>query len=97
ECLDLDDAGHHRQAREMTLEIPLARGDTFDPDDPLRPGVVLDDAVDKQERPAVRDQRFDLARRVDGFGHGRLQDGCGKSVWVVTTEACGAAGAGLHD
>ena len=73
--LHLDDAGHHRQAREMALEIPLARGDALDPDDAPGLRVVLDDAIDEQERPAVRDERFDLAGRVDGFGHGRLQDG----------------------
>ena len=75
ERLDLEDAGHHRQAREVALEEPLGRGDALDPDDPLRLGVVLDDAVDEQERPAVRDQRLDLAGRVDvavagGLGRG---------------------------
>ena len=38
------------------------------PDDPLGRLVVLDDAVDQQERPAVRDQRLDLAGRVDDGG-----------------------------
>ena len=32
----------------------------LEPDDPLGVGVVLDDAVDEQERPAMRDQRLDL-------------------------------------
>ena len=49
------------------------------PDDPLRLGVVLDDPVDHQDRPAMRDERLDLAGRVDGgLGHGRLASGVGR-------------------
>ena len=66
ERLDLEDAGHDRQAREVALEEPLGRGHALEPDDPLRVGVVLDDPVDEEERPAMRDQRLDLAGRVDG-------------------------------
>ena len=63
--LDLEDAGHDRQAREVALEEPLGRGHALDPDDPLRRRVVLDDPIDEQDRPAMRDQRLDLAGRVD--------------------------------
>src|SRR6185503_7417292 len=49
----------------------------LDPDDPLRGLVVLDDPVDEEDRPAMRDERLDLAGRVDrlvlrrrgGVGH----------------------------
>ena len=68
ERLDLEDAGHDRQAREVALEEPLGRGHGLEPDDPLRLRVVLDDPVDEQERPAVRDERLDLAGRVDVVG-----------------------------
>jgi hypothetical protein len=39
----------------MALEEPLGGGHALDADDPLFVRVVLDDAVDEQERPAVRD------------------------------------------
>jgi hypothetical protein len=61
ERLDLEHAGHDRQAREVALEEPLGRGHGLDPHDPLRVRVVLDDPVDEQERPAMRDEALDLA------------------------------------
>ena len=83
ERLDLEDAGHDRQPREVALEEPLGGGHGLEADDPLRLGVVLDDPVDEQERPAMRDQPLDLAGRVDRggwrVGHGRLQVGRGQS------------------
>ena len=57
-------------------------------------GVVLDDPVDEEERPAMRDQRLDLAGRVDrrrrgvaaaavaGGGHGVGHGSSGASVAV---------------
>ena len=59
ERLHLDHAGQDRQPREVALEEPLRRGDRLETDDPLRLGLVLDDPIDKQERPAMRDQRLD--------------------------------------
>ena len=66
----------------MALEEPLGRGHALDPDDPLRLGVVLDDPVDEQERPAMRDQRLDLAGRVDGAGGERAAVPWAASVTV---------------
>ena len=85
ERLDLEDARHDRQAREVALEEPLGRGDALDPDDPLRLGVVLDDPVDEQERPAMRDQRLDLAGRVDrgGWRVGRRASCAGRWARVI--------------
>ncbi len=92
--LDLDDARHHRQPREVALEEPLGRGDRLEPDDPLRVRVVLDDPVDEQERPAVRDQRLDLARREDASRRARAGEAA--SVTMDSSEGdqcrgCGAA------
>ena len=87
ERLDLEDAGHDRQAREVALEEPLGRGHALDADDPLRLRVVLDDPVDEQERPAVRDQRLDLAGRVDDARRG------GRAA-VVATSVTGGSGWG---
>ena len=74
--LDLQHPGHDRQAREVALEEPLRRGHRLEPDDPPGRLVVLDDPIDEQERPAMRDQALDLAGRVDdgrrGVGHGQL-------------------------
>ncbi len=61
----------------MTLEEPFGRGHALDPHDPLALGVVLDDPVDEQEWPSMRDERLDLTGRMDGLGHGRLLVGCG--------------------
>ena len=74
--LDLHDARHDRQAREVATEEPLGRSDALLADDPLRVGVVFDDPIDEQERPAMRDECLDLAGGVDGgLGHGRLRAG----------------------
>ena len=56
--LDLEHAGHDRQAREVALEEPLGRGDALLGPDVAALAVLLDDAVDEQERPAVRDERL---------------------------------------
>ena len=45
-----------------------------------RRGVVLDDPVDEQERPAVRDERLDLAGRMD---RSRARPGVGRQVGAV--------------
>ena len=61
---------HHSVA--VTPLIPTIR---------LAVGVVLDDPVDQQDRPAVRDERLDLAGRVDragcrqGVGHRSVRSG----------------------
>src|SRR4029079_19289319 len=65
EGLDLEDAGHDRQPREVALGPPLGRRDALEPDDSLGLGVVLDDPVDHEDGPAMRDERLDLLRRVD--------------------------------
>jgi hypothetical protein len=65
ERLHLEDAGHDRQPREVALEEPLGRGHALVTDDAPCLRVVLHDAIDEQERPAMRDERLDLARRVD--------------------------------
>ena len=70
ERLDLEHAGHDRQAGEVALEEPLGRGHALLAHDALRLGVVLDDAIDEQERPAMRDERLDLPGRVDDAGRG---------------------------
>src|SRR5207248_8382055 len=63
--LDLQDAGHDGEARKVALEEPLRCGHGLRPYDAVGVGVVLDDAVDEQERPAVRNEVLDLTRRVD--------------------------------
>src|SRR6185503_18967453 len=68
ERLHLEHAGHDRQAREVALGPPLGGGHALDPDDPLGRFVVLDDPVDHEDRPAMRDQRLDLAGRVNRAG-----------------------------
>ncbi len=95
ERLHLEHPGHHRQTREVALEIPLAGGHALDPDDPLGLRVVLDDPVDEQERPAMRDQRLDLACRVDGFGHGQLLVGW-RSLSGAEASSCAEMCAGMH-
>ena len=103
ERLDLDDARHHRQAREVALEEPLGRGHGLDPDDPLLGGLVLHDPVHEEERPAVRDQRLDLAGRVDDAGRGERVGGCWRRSLVapagsgrVCPTAARAAAAGVR-
>ena len=58
--LDLDDPGHDRQGREVAAEEPLARRHRLLGADVAARAVLLDDAVDEQERPAVRDEALDL-------------------------------------
>ena len=63
-------------------------------------GVVLDDPVDEQERPAMRDQRLDLAGRVEVAVDGASVTG--GSWWVRVSLAvsrrarCGGLCAGAH-
>src|SRR5262245_24497753 len=56
--LDDEDAGHHRVARKMPLEDRLVHRNVLDPDAALVGHSILD-AVDHQERIAVRDHLHD--------------------------------------
>ncbi len=61
--LHLDDAGHDRHVREVAAEEPLARGHRLLAADVAARAVLLDDAVDEQERPAMRDELLQLGGR----------------------------------
>src|SRR5579862_104159 len=93
ERLDLEDAGHDGQAREVTLGPELGRGHALLADDPLGLGLVLDDPVDHQHRPAMRDQALDVVGRMDDRGHGwgGLSLGPGQAVAVRAAAARNAA------
>ena len=75
ERLDLEDARHDRQAREVALEEPLGRGHALDPDDPLR----LRRRTRRSGRRAGTASGAGSAPRSRGsyglaLGHGRLLD-----------------------
>src|SRR4029453_12553100 len=95
ERLDLEHARHYWEGGKVALEEPFRGGDALDPDDALRVGVVLYDPVDQQEGPAMRDQRLDLAGRVDRGGLGRrrgLGRGLDRGVGPVVLQVIGTGG-----
>jgi hypothetical protein len=96
QSLDLEHARHDRLAGEVALEEPLGGGHGLEADDPLGFLVVLDDPVDEQERPAMRDELLDLAGRQDGSFvagsvTGRLLSGGGDGSAVAGGDERGAA------
>ena len=59
--LDHQDAGHDRAPREVAGELRLVGADLLDPDR-APPRLELDDAIDEEERVAVRKDPHDVGR-----------------------------------
>jgi hypothetical protein len=62
---------HHRDAREVALEVRLVERDVLEADDLVV--RQLEDTVDQQERIAMRKQTKDLLRLHHGIVHGPLR------------------------
>jgi hypothetical protein len=75
--------GHDRRAGEVSLKKGLADADVLDPDGTLV-GIHLDDAVDHQERVAMRDHLHD----PDDIGlHAHIRGGGGFAhcLWPLSS------------
>ena len=61
------DAGHNRKLRKVPVEKRLVDGDILDADNPFR--LEFEDAIDKQERVAMRQDLPDLIDIQNGHGN----------------------------